>query len=93
MKKSAINNFQKKYKDYVNQQLTGVQNNRIKQRIQQDLDLEYSEYIYNIKKNSYSSLEKESIKVVNDEINSLSGKYGTSDNPILKDKYKTQAIR
>jgi len=89
---SAINNFQKKYKDYVNQQLTGVQNNRIKQRIQQDLDLEYSEYIYNIKKNSYSSLEKESIKVVNDEINSLSGKYGTSDNPILKVKYKTEAI-
>jgi hypothetical protein len=27
---NAINNFQKKYKDYLNQQLTGVKNNRIK---------------------------------------------------------------
>ena len=51
---NAINNFQKKYKDYVDQQLTGVENNRVKQRIKQNLDLEYSEYVYNIKKNSYS---------------------------------------
>lgn len=89
---NAINNFQKKYKDYLNQQLFGVKNNRIKKKIKENLDLEYSEYVYNIKKNSYAALEKESIKVTNDEINSLAGKYGTSDNPILKVKYKTEAI-
>jgi len=88
---NAINNFQKRYKEYVDQQLIGVQNNRIKERIKQDLDLEYSEYIYNIKKNSYSSLEKESITVVNNEITSLSGRYATTENPILKVKYKTEA--
>jgi hypothetical protein len=88
---NAINNFQKKYKGYVDQQLIGVQNNRIKERIKQDLDLEYSEYLYNIKKNSYSSLEKESITVVNNEITSLSGRYATTENPILKVKYKTEA--
>jgi hypothetical protein len=87
----AVNNFQKKYKSYVDQQLTGVQNNRIKQRIRQDLDLEYSEYVYNIKKNSYSSLEKESLTVVNNNINSLSAKYATTENPILKVKIKTEA--
>jgi hypothetical protein len=87
----AVNNFQKKYKSYVDQQLTGVQNNRIKERIKQDLDLEYSEYVYNIKKNSYSSLEKESLTVVNNEITSLSGKYATTENPILKVKIKTEA--
>ena len=88
---NAINNFQKRYKEYVDQQLTGVENNRVKQRIKQNLDLEYSEYVYNIKKNSYSSLEKESVTVVNNTITSLSGRYATTENPILKVKYKTEA--
>ena len=87
----AINNFKSKYDNYVKQQLGGITNNRVKKRIQQNLDLEYSEYVYNIKNNSYKALEKESLTTINNEINSLSGKYATSDNPILKVKYKTQA--
>lgn len=88
---NAINNFKTKYDNYVKQQLSGVTNNRVKKRIQQNLDLEYSEYVYNIKNNSYKALETESLTNINNEINSLSGKYATSDNPILKVKYKTQA--
>ena len=87
----AINNFKSKYNDYVNQQLGQVKNRRVKTRIQQNLDLELSEYVYNIKKNSYKALETESLKNINNDINSLSGKYATSDNSILKVKYKTQA--
>ena len=87
----AINNFKTKYNNYINQQLVGVKNSRVKKRIQQNLDLEYSEYVYNIKNNSYKALETESLTTINNEINSLSGKYATSDNPILKVKYKTQA--
>jgi len=87
----AINNFKTKYNNYINQQLGGVKNNRVKKRIQQNLDLEYSEYVYNIKNNSYKALEKESLTTINNDLNSLSGKYATSDNPILKIKYKTQA--
>lgn len=87
----AINNFKTKYNNYLNQQLGGIKNNRVKKRIQQNLDLEYSEYVYNIKNNSYKALETESLTTINNEINSLSGKYATSDNPILKVKYKTQA--
>jgi len=87
----AINNFKTKYNNYINQQLGGVKNNRVKKRIQQNLDLEYSEYVYNIKNNSYKALETESLTTINNEVNSLSGKYATSDNPILKVKYKTQA--
>jgi len=87
----AINNFKTKYNNYINQQLGGIKNNRVKKRIQQNLDLEYSEYVYNIKNNSYKALETESLTTINNEINSLSGKYATSDNPILKVKYKTQA--
>lgn len=88
---NAINNFKTKYDNYVKQQLGEITNNRVKKRIQQNLDLEYSEYVYNIKNNSYKALETESLTNINNEINSLSGKYATSDNPILKVKYKTQA--
>ena len=88
---NAINNFQKKYTSYVDQQLIGVDNKRIKEKIKQNLSLEYSEYTYNIKKNSYAALEKEGIKIVNDQVNSLSARYATTENPILKVKYKTEA--
>jgi hypothetical protein len=87
---NAINNFQKKYTSYVDQQLIGVDNKRIKEKIKQNLSLEYSEYTYNIKKNSYAALEKEGIKIVNDQVNSLSARYATTENPILKVKYKTE---
>ena len=87
----AINNFKTKYNNYINQQLGTITNSRVKKRIQQNLDLELSEYIYNIKNNSYKALEKDSLLNINNELNSLSGKYATTDNSILKVKYKTQA--
>ena len=37
---NAINNFKSKYNDYVKQQLSLIENNRVKKRIQQNLDLE-----------------------------------------------------
>jgi hypothetical protein len=88
---NAINNFKTKYNNYINQQLGTITNSRVKKRIQQNLDLELSEYIYNIKNNSYKALEKDSLLNINNELNSLSGKYATTDNSILKVKYKTQA--
>jgi hypothetical protein len=88
---NAINNFKSKYNNYVKQQLGTITNSRVKKRIQQNLDLELSEYIYNIKGNSYKALEKDSLLNINNVLNSLSGKYATTDDLILKDKYKTQA--
>ena len=88
---NAINNFKTKYNNYVKQELGLVKNNRIKKRIQQNLDLEYSEYVYNIKKNSYAALEKNAIEDLNNNLTSLNGKYiSTTDND-LKLKYKQQA--
>jgi hypothetical protein len=88
---NAINNFKSKYNNYVKQQLGTTTNSRVKKRIQQNLDLELSEYIYNIKGNSYKALEKDSLLNINNVLNSLSGKYATTDDLRLKDKYKTQA--
>lgn len=87
----AINNFKGKYNDYVKQQLSLIDNNRVKNRIQQNLDLEYSEYVYNIKKNSYAALEKNAIEDINNNITSYTSKYATTDDVKLKLKYKTEA--
>ena len=87
----AINNFKTKYNNYVKQELGLLKNNRVKKRIQQNLDLEYSEYVYNIKKNSYAALEKNAIQNINNDLTSLNGKYATTTDNDLKLKYKEEA--
>ena len=88
---NAINNFKTKYNDYIKQELSLVTNNRVKKRIQQNLDLEYSEYVYNIKKNSYIALEKNALEDVNNNITSYTSKYSTTQDVQLKSKYRTEA--
>ena len=88
---NAINNFKTKYNDYIKQELSLVTNNRVKKRIQQNLDLEYSEYVYNIKKNSYTALEKNALEDVNNNITSYTSKYSTTQDVQLKSKYRTEA--
>ena len=46
------------------------------------------ENIYHLKQNSFQALEKDSLTNVNNKITSLMGRYATTDNPILKIKYK-----
>ena len=88
---NAINNFKTKYNDYIKQELSLITNNRVKKRIQQNLDLEYSEYVYNIKKNSYTALEKNALEDVNNNITSYTSKYSTTQDVQLKSKYRTEA--
>lgn len=87
----AINNFKGKYNNYIKQELSLIDNKRVKNRIQQNLDLEYSEYVYNLKKNSYAALEKNAIEDINNNITSYTSKYATTDDVKLKLKYKTEA--
>ena len=88
---NAISNFQTKYKQFVNNQLSLVTNNRVKERIKQGLDIEYGEYIYNIKKNSFAALEANAVEDINNNITSLTSKYASTDDVQLKSKYKTDA--
>tara|TARA_R100000278_G_scaffold72652_1_gene57032 strand:+ start:492 stop:1904 length:1413 start_codon:yes stop_codon:yes gene_type:complete len=87
----AINNFKNKYNQFVNSQLSLVTNKRVKERIKQGLDIEYGEYIYNIKKNSFAALEGNAIENINNDITSLNSKYASTDDVKLKLKYKSDA--
>jgi hypothetical protein len=90
---NAIQNFTNKWDQLTKEKLNGVSNLGVRNRIKQSLDLEYGDYIYNIKKQSFKALEAESVSSYNTTQNNLSAKYITyKDNPIIKAQVKTEML-
>ena len=90
---NAIQNFTNKWNNLTKQKLDGVSNLGVRNRIKQNLDLEYGDYVYNIKKQSFKALETESTNTYNSEQNTLAAKYQTyKDNPIIKAQVKTSML-
>jgi hypothetical protein len=90
---NAIQNFSNKWEQLTKQKLNGVSNAGVRNRIKQNLDLEYGDYIYNIKKQSFKALEAESVSSYNTTQNNLAAKYITyKDNPIIKAQVKTSML-
>ena len=90
---NAIQNFSNKWEQLTKQKLSNISNAGVKERIKQNLDLEYGDYIYNIKKQSFKALEAETISTYNTGQNTLAAKYKTyKDNPIIKAQVKTQML-
>ena len=90
---NAIQNFTNKWDQLTKQKLDGVSNLGVRNRIKQNLDLEYGDYVYNIKKQSFKALETESTNTYNSEQNTLAAKYQTyKDNPIIKAQVKRSML-
>jgi len=90
---NAIQNFTNKWNQLTKQKLDGISNVGVRNRIKQNLDLEYGDYVYNIKKQSFKALESESTNTYNSEQNTLAAKYQTyKDNPIIKAQVKSQML-
>jgi hypothetical protein len=90
---NAIQNFSNKWNDYTRQKLSNISNIGVRERIKQNLELEYGDYVYNIKKQSFKALEAETISTYNTGQNTLAAKYKTyKDNPIIKAQVKTQML-
>ena len=85
----SILNYNNQFKTIKESKIFSIKNKRVKRLVEQGIDLENSENLYHIKTNSFKAYEKESVKVYNDEINIGISKYKSTDNPILKVKYKT----
>ena len=93
MKPNAIQNFTNKWEQLTKQKLSNISNLGVRERIKQNLDVEYGDYIYNIKKQSFKALETESTNTYNTEQNTLAAKYQTyKDNPIIKAQVKAQML-
>lgn len=89
---NAIQNFTNKWNNLTKQKLDGVSNIGVRNRIKQNLDLEYGDYIYNIKKQSFKALETESVNTYNTEQNTLAAKYQSTTNAIIKAETKAKAL-
>jgi len=89
----AINNYKKQFTPILEQSLSTIKNRRVRNLVKQGADLENSESIYHLKTNSFKAYEKESVRVYNDDMNIGVNKYKTTDNPILKVKYKQEFYR
>ena len=90
---NAIQNFTNKWDQLTKQKLNDVSNLGVRNRIKQNLDLEYGDYVYNIKKQSFKALETESTNTYNSEQNTLAAKYQTyKDNPIIKAQVKRSML-
>jgi len=89
----SISKLQKSFKNITNQKLNNVKNNRIKKRVQNLLDLEYSGYVNTIKKNSYIALEKDAEKTTNDTLTSIASEYFQATTEAEKLKIRDKGIK
>ncbi len=83
----AILKLEKSYKSSKDSALSSITNKRIKERVNNLLDIEYSEYVNTIKKNSYEALESKTIEIANNNLQNIVSKHSTTENPFLKIKY------
>jgi hypothetical protein len=70
--------------------LSNIKNRRIRERVNNQLALEYPEYVNTIKSNSFTALKSQSLETVNNKLNDITAKYSTTTNPKLKEKYKQE---
>jgi len=89
VEEDAVNNWKQTFTPLVKQKISSIKNRRVKNLIETGIDLQNAESIYELKKNSFTALQNESLVNVNNKITSNIGKYATSDNAIMKVKYKT----
>ena len=90
----SINNYKKKFTPLVQEKLLSIKNRRVKQLIESEINIDNSENIYFLKKNSFEALEKNSLTNVNNKITSILSKYSSVSNTAagfaIKAKYRNQ---
>nr|BAR37486.1 hypothetical protein [uncultured Mediterranean phage uvMED] len=87
---SAVNTYNQEFGQYRKQQLSQIQNKRVKRKLELLLDSDQAESVYKVKSNSFKAFEQESLSVYNTEQNTLASEYSLADNPEIK-KIKKQS--
>ena len=90
----AIQNYTKDFNEYTKLELAKVTNGDVKQKLKQELDLEFGQGVLKIKKNSFDALEKEAASVYNTgQTTDVSSYELSAGNPLEQYKFKDQVIR
>jgi hypothetical protein len=92
----AISSYTEEFNSLKTQELSKVQNRRVKKKLEEYLALEEVEGISTIKKNSFDAFEKDSTSIYSTEQETLAGEYTLETDPVKKDliikKRKESAI-
>ncbi len=89
---SAVNTYNQEFGQYRKQQLSQIQNKRVKRKLELLLDSDQAESVYKVKSNSFKAFEQESLSVYNTEQNTLASEYSLADNPEIKEIKKQSRI-
>ena len=80
----AISSYTEEFNSFKTQELSKIQNKRVKKKIEEYLALEEIQGISAIKKNSFNAFEKDSTSIYNTEQETLAGKYTIETDPVKK---------
>jgi hypothetical protein len=90
----AIQNYTKDFNEYTKLELTKVANGNVKQKLKQELDLEFGQGVLKIKKNSFDALEKEAVSIYNTgQTTDVAAYEQNAGNSQEQYKFKDQVVR
>ena len=90
----AIQNYTKDFNEYTKLELTKVTNGDVRQKLKQELDLEFGQGVLKIKKNSFDALTKEDTSLYNTGQTTDVALYEqNAGNPLEQYKFKDQVLR
>ena len=89
---SAVNTYNQEFGQYRKQQLSQIQNKRVKRKLELLLDSDQAESVYKVKSNSFKAFEAQNLSIYNTEQNTLASEYSLADNPKIKQIKKQSRI-
>ena len=89
---SAVNTYNQEFGQYRKQQLSQIQNKRVKRKLELLLDSDQAESVYKVKSNSFKAFEAQNLSMYNTEQNTLASEYSLADNPEIKEIKKQSRI-
>ena len=88
----SVDIYNNEFGTYKNNQISGIQNRRIKKKVEELFNLDQPETIYKIKKNSFDVYEKQENEIYNTDQNIFANEYSLESDEKLKELTKQKRI-
>jgi len=89
---SAVNTYNQEFSQYRKQQLSQIENKRVKKKLELLLDSDQAENVYKIKSASFKASEDQNLSMYNTEQNTLAAEYSLTNDVKLKNLAKQKRI-
>ena len=89
---SAVNTYNQEFGQYRKQQLSQIENKRVRKKLELLLDSDQAENVYKIKSASFKASEDQNLSMYNTEQNTLAAEYSLTNDVKLKNLAKQKRI-